>query len=330
MIYCYLVLAPSPGLSPLILFRGIVSQSAPVRVPEVAPSKRTKPAGELQPISLAEDLECNLDELSAAELRGVSERLRDEFHRRTTALASAVHELRTPLAILDGYIELLASGKAGGLNERQRSIVEDMRANEKRLKNFIADFLTFAAIETRNLNLKLETADLNATISEVCALWMPRFQKKNIALYFSPDPELPQFPFDNLKVQHVVSNLIHNALKFTPEGGTVYVTLEHVSWDRRLRTEPISVEKRRRESARLPKAARVTVSDSGPGIDPEFHQEIFNDFRKLTGPNNPEGSMGLGLSIARRLVNAHNGKIWVESKPGQGSKFLFVLPIPRI
>jgi signal transduction histidine kinase len=308
-----------------------VSQSATVRVHEQtgSMSKRTKAVEELQPISLTEDLECNLEELSAEELRGVSERLRDEFHRRTTALASAVHELRTPLAILDGYIEVLAAGKAGPLNEKQRAIVDDMRANEKRLKNFISDFLTFAAIETRNLNLKLEAADLNVTISEVCALWMPRFQKKNIALYFSPDHDLPQFPYDSLKIQHVLSNLVHNALKFTPEKGTVYVTIEHVPWDRRLRSEPISVEKRRRESAKLPKAARVTVSDTGAGIDPEFHQEIFNDFRKLTGPDNPEGSMGLGLSIARRLVTAHGGKIWVESKPGQGSKFLFVLPVPR-
>ena len=293
-----------------------------------APSTKRNPR-ELEPITLSEDLECSLDDLNAEELRGICSRLRDEFHRRTVALASAVHELRTPLAILDGYIEVLASGKPGVLNERQRSIVDDMRANEKRLKNFISDFLTFAAIETRNLNLKLEPGDLNATISEVCALWMPRFQKKNIALYFSADDELPQFPFDNLKVQHVISNLIHNALKFTPERGTVYVTVEHVGWDRRLRSEPISVEKRRRESAKLPKAARVTVSDTGAGIDPEFHQEIFNDFRKLTGADNPEGSMGLGLSIARRLVTAHGGKIWVESKPGQGSKFLFVLPLPK-
>src|SRR5262245_26090623 len=95
-------------------------------------------------VTLPDDLACNLDRLSADELRGVCERLREEFQRRTVALASAVHELRTPLAIMDGYLELLFTGKAGNLNERQFAIVEDMRANEKRLKSFIADFLTFA------------------------------------------------------------------------------------------------------------------------------------------------------------------------------------------
>jgi signal transduction histidine kinase len=93
-----------------------------------------------------------------------------------------------------------------------------------------------------------------------------------------------------------------------------------------LRSHPTNVEKRR-ELSKLPKAARVTVSDTGPGIEPEFHIEIFNDFRKLSNPNTADDSMGLGLSIARRLVAAHEGKIWVESNPGSGSRFIFLLPI---
>jgi signal transduction histidine kinase len=302
-------------------------QSATARAEKAATSFKSDL--EVNPITLAEDLECNLDRLSSDELRGICERLREEFQRRTVALASAVHELRTPLAVMDGYTELLYTGKAGELNPKQLAILEEMRTNEKRLKSFIADFLTFAAIEARNLNLKVDTGDLNGTISEVCSMWLPRFQKKGVALYFSPEEGLEDFPFDALKIQHVVSNLVHNALKFTPEKGSVWVTVEKVAWDRRLRTEPISVEKRRREGAKLPRAARVAVSDNGSGIDPEFHQEIFQDFRKLSGPENAEGSMGLGLSIARRLVQAHGGKIWVESLPPNGSKFFFILPLAR-
>lgn len=281
---------------------------------------------ELRPLTLADDMECDLESLSLEDVREVCERLREELRRRTVALAAAMHELRTPLAIMDGYIELLFNSRAGNLTERQTAIVEDMRGNAKRLKSFIADFLTFTAIETKNLSLNLEANDLNACIDEVCSLWMPRFQKRNLACYFSPAPDLDPFLFDNLKVQHVVSNLLHNALKFTPENGTVWVTAEKVAWERRLRTEPIPAERRKRENAKLPRAARVTVSDTGPGIDPEFHQEIFNDFRKLTGTQNAADSMGLGLSIARRLVNGHGGKIWVESSLGHGSKFLFLLP----
>jgi signal transduction histidine kinase len=280
----------------------------------------------MTPITVGDDMERDLTPLGADELRAVAERLRDELRRRTIALASAMHELRTPLAILDGYLELIHSGKPGPLTERQRSIVEDMRANEKRLKSFIGEFLTFSALETKNLAMKLEVGDLNASLYEVCHMWMPRMQKKRIALHFSPEEALLPFSFDNLKVQHVLSNLLHNAMKFSPEGGSVWVAVEKVAWERRLRTNPMKVEKRRQLS-KLPKAARVTVSDTGPGIEPEFHIEIFNDFRKLSSPHNAEDSMGLGLSIARRLVTAHDGKIWVESNPGAGSRFIFLLPI---
>ena len=278
------------------------------------------------PISVSEDMERDLEKLGPEELRAVCERLRDEIRRRTVALASAMHELRTPLAVLDGYLEILHAGKAGDLNDKQREIVDDMRSNERRLKSFISDFLTFTAIETKNLQLNLQMNDLNVALYEVCSMWMPRMQKKRIALHFSPEDKLGPFLFDNLKMQHVFSNLIHNAFKFTPEGGSVWVAVEKVRWERRLRSNPTKVEKRR-QGANLPKAARVTVSDTGPGIEPEFHIEIFNDFRKLSSPANAEDSMGLGLSIARRLVAAHDGKIWVESNPGSGSRFIFMLPI---
>ena len=289
--------------------------------------KQVQESAETTP-SMTEDLECDLDALGVDEIRGVCERLREESRRRTVALASAVHELRTPLAVMEGYMELLFSGKTGSLNEKQQHILEDMKANEKRLKTFIADFLTFAAIETKNLNMNFEVGDLNSCLAEVCSLWMPRFQQKGIALYFSPEQDFQPFAFDHLKIQHVVSNLIHNAWKFTPPRGTVWVSAEKYYWERRLREEPTNMEKRRLETRKLPRAARVIVSDTGPGIEPEFHQEIFNDFRKLSR-GNASDSMGLGLSIARRLVNAHGGKIWVESKPGSGSKFLFLIAIPK-
>jgi signal transduction histidine kinase len=289
------------------------------------PAKAPDTSG-IRPITISDDMERNLEHLSADELRAVAERLRDEIRRRTVALASAMHELRTPLAVLDGYLEILHSEKPGPLTDKQRAIVDDMMANEKRLKGFISDFLTFTAIETKNLQLNLQVSDLNTSVYEVCSMWMPRMQKKRIVLHYAPEENLEPFAFDNLKIQHVLSNLIHNAFKFTPEGGSVWVAVEKVAWERRLRSAPTEVEKRR-ERSKLPKAARVTVSDTGPGIEPEFHIEIFNDFRKLSSPNNAHDSMGLGLSIARRLISAHEGKIWVESNPGSGSRFIFLLPI---
>src|SRR5437868_3657253 len=291
---------------------------------QAARPARNKPRAEAPSLpadafpSLVDDLECDLDELPADAIRDICERLREDSRRRTVALASAVHELRTPLAVMEGYMDLLYSEKAGALNEKQRHILEDMKANEKRLKGFIADFLTFSAIETKNLNMNFEVGDLNSCLAEVCSLWMPRFQQKGLGLYFRPEDELEPFAFDHLKIQHVISNLIHNAWKFTPPHGTVWLSAEQLHWERRLREEPTTHEKRGLDTRRLPKAARVIVSDTGPGIEAEFHQEIFQDFRKLSRPGNASDSMGLGLSIARRLVNAHGGKIWVERQPGSG------------
>jgi signal transduction histidine kinase len=254
------------------------------------------------------------------------ERLQQEARRRTVALASAAHELKTPLAVIAGYTELLLSQKTGQLTKKQQSILEEIRANGERLRRFIEDFLTFGATETRNLRMNLELRDLNDTLSEVCGFWVSRFQEKGVAFYFLPGDALPPFYFDALKLQHVVSNLIHNALKFTPVSGTVWLSTEVYRWERRSRTLPPSVE-RRRTSLRVPTAIRVNVSDTGPGIAPEFQLEVFDEFHKLQQPGNAADSMGLGLAIARRLVEAHNGKIWVESEAGSGSKFSFLVPV---
>ena len=301
---------------------------ATTKNPAAAAAAQKKPlkGQELEPIGIAEDLERSLDSLSADELRCICLRLRDEYKRRTVALASAMHELRTPLAVMDGYLQVLAGAKAGPLNDKQQQIIDDMQANGKRLKNFINEFLTFSSIETKHPDVHLEFGDLNACLAEVCEMWMPRFREKGVALYFLPEDQLQPVQFDSLKIQHVVSNLVHNAWKFTPPRGTVWLSTEDFGWDRRLHQEPTTQVERRRERSKLPRAIRVIVSDTGPGIEPEFHSEIFQDFRKVSSPTNSPDSMGLGLSIARRLVQAHGGKIWVESKPGSGSKFCFVLP----
>lgn len=279
--------------------------------------------------SPAEELARNSAALTQDELVAECDRLRDELRRRTVALASAVHELKTPLAVMAGYLELLQSEKTGSLNERQRQILEDMRGNADRLKRFIGDFLTFSALDAKSLKMNFEVTDLNACLQEVCSLWLLRFQEKGVAFYFLPGDDLEQISIDSLKLQHVVSNLLHNALKFTPPRGTVWLTAEKYHWDRRARQEHTGFQERRQgaESSDA-NTVRVSVADTGPGIAPEFHQDIFNEFQKLSLPNAID-SMGLGLAIARRIVHAHEGKIWVESEPGAGSKFSFLLPYQR-
>jgi signal transduction histidine kinase len=257
------------------------------------------------------------------------EDLRDRFRKTTNALGSAAHDLKTPLAILNGYIELLRSQKLGPLNERQQEVMADMFSSGQRLQHFIQDFLTFSVLETGEMRVQFIDGDINACLSEVCRLWSARFQERGLALFFLANDKLTSFPFDAPKIQRVISNLLENACKYTPQGGTVWLHAEPHMWERRISAQPAAKADRRRQSSNVPNAVKVSVSDTGPGIRPEFQLEIFDDFFRLPGSESAEG-MGLGLAIARRLLQSMGGKIWVESEPGAGSKFSFLIPLKPI
>ncbi len=254
--------------------------------------------------------------------------LKERYRRTTTALASATHDLKTPLAILNGYIEVLQSEKLGDLNERQREVLRDMRSNGQRLQRYIQDFLSFSVLETGDLKLKFETGNINACLSEVCRLWSPRFQEKALALYFLANEKVIEFPFDAPKIERIISNLLENASKFTPAGGTVWLHAEPHIWDRRMisKLAPAGGLERRRHPLSQPNSVKISVSDTGPGVPPEYHLEIFDDFFRLPTNEKSDG-MGLGLAIARRLVHGMGGKIWVESEGGTGCKFSFMVPL---
>ena len=258
-------------------------------------------------------------------LKEVTE-LRERSLRTTNALASAAHDLKTPLAILNGYVELLQSEKLGSLNERQRQVLGDMRSSGLRLQQFIQDFLSYSSLETGEMKMRYEMGNLNDCLSEVCRLWSARFQQKGLALYFLANDKLPLFAFDTPKIQRIVSNLLENASKFTPSGGTVWLHAEPYMWERRTVSASGVASERRRRDDKIPNSVKVSVSDTGPGIPPEYHIEVFDDFFRLPQTEDKEG-MGLGLAIARRLIGAMGGKIWVESEVGAGCKFSFILPL---
>ena len=267
--------------------------------------------------------------LTADESARELEQLRDRFRKTTNALASAAHDLKTPLSILNGYIELLQSQKLGPLNDRQREVMADMFSSGQRLQHFIQDFLTFSVLEIGELRMQFVEGDMNACLSEVCRIWSNRFQERGLALYFLANDKLTPFPFDAPKIQRIISNLLENAFKYTPPGGTVWLHAEPHMWERRAAANASANGDRRRQSINTPNAVKVSVSDTGPGIRPEFQLEIFDDFFRLPGSESVEG-MGLGLAIARRLLQGMNGKIWVESEPGAGSKFSFLIPLKPI
>lgn len=267
----------------------------------------------------------SLPPLKLAASKPAIELLSDENHCPACrdALAAAAHELKTPLAIIGGYLDLLLTQKLGPLAPRQLEVLREIQDNGERLTNFVQNVLSYATLKVDRYEIHNEIADINACLRETAEFWAQRFQDKAIAFYFFPDDKLRPFPFDWYKVQHVVSNLLDNAMKYTPSSGTVWLHVEPYFWERRANKRKPLVERRRRLVAR-PNSCRISVADTGPGIAPEYQQEIFEEYFRLT----PEGSrtegQGLGLAIARRLVQAAGGKIWVESEPGGGSKFSFL------
>ncbi|OLB28428.1 MAG: hypothetical protein DMG87_09510 [Acidobacteria bacterium] len=270
------------------------------------------------------------DSLTYHELLQEYTQLRERFLRTTNALGSAAHDLKTPLAILNGYVELLQSEKLGTLNDRQREVLHDMRSSGQRLQQFIQDFLSFSVLETGETKMRYEVGDVNACLSEVCRLWSHRFQERGLALYFLGNDKVPRFAFDSPKIQRVISNLLENASKFTPAGGTVWLHGEPYMWERRAANNPAVLSERRSQTNPLPNSVKVSVSDTGPGIPAEYHIEVFDDFFRLPQNENQAEGMGLGLAIARRLVNSMGGKIWVESEPGTGCKFSFIIPLKPV
>lgn len=255
----------------------------------------------------------------------------EERCRRCQAgYAATAHDFKTPLTVLAGYVDLLLSGKLGPVTKKQRVVLEEMASSTTRLHRYTQNFLQYSSMRSVSPTVSREPSDLNACLAETCGLWAPQFERKGVAFYFLRNEELQPFPFDYYKVQHVVSNLLENALKFTPANGSVWLNLEPHFWERRIARpadSAVNVPERRRTNSAKPNCAKVIVSDTGPGIAPEFHRDIFNEFWQIPSVGAKPDGVGLGLAIARRLVELHGGKVWVESEVGSGSKFCFLLPL---
>jgi len=252
-------------------------------------------------------------------------KLQEVNRQKTVFLASAAHELKTPLAVIKGYYDLLLTGSLGKLTEKQRDILEESKESCERLVRLVSMFLNYSALESGKLVLQLRENDLRDCLAEIASRWSEAYQRKGVKLESHLDPSIPSFKFDYQKVQQVVYNLMDNALKHTPTGGTVSLRARPHFWERRV-SHVAPMEERRRFRLPRPNSVEVSVTDSGSGIAPEHHQEIFEDFMRVD--KNTSG-MGLGLAIAKRLIQAHRGKIWVESVAHGGSSFAFLLPMDQ-
>ncbi|MBI1749134.1 MAG: HAMP domain-containing histidine kinase [Acidobacteria bacterium] len=249
-------------------------------------------------------------------------RLQEVNRQKTVFLASAAHELKTPLAVMKGYYDLLLSGSLGKLTERQRDILQESKESCDRLVRLVSMFLNYSALESGKLVLHLRENDLRDCLGELISRWQDAFQRKQVRMDARIGAQLDPFKFDYQKVQQSVANLLDNALKHTPAGGSVTLSAEPHFWERRAAVINTSEERRR---ARLdhPNSVRISVADTGAGIASEYHQEIFEEFVRV---DRSSSGMGLGLAIVKRLIQAHRGKIWLESEVGRGCTFAFLLP----
>ena len=284
--------------------------------PQAAPD----PATQITVQELLQEREITYRNLLAAYLK-----LQEVNRQKTVFLASAAHELKTPLAVIKGYYDLLLTSSLGRLSEKQRDILEESKESCERLVRLVSMFLNYSALESGKLVLQLRENDLRDCLDELSKRWLEAFQRKGVRLDAAFDPSIPNFRFDYQKVQQAAANLLDNALKHTPAGGCVTLRALPHFWERRV-SEASPTQERRRFRLPRPNSVEVSVTDTGPGIAPEHHQEIFEDFVRVD--RNTTG-MGLGLAIAKRLVQAHRGKIWVESEASNGSKFTFLLPMDQ-
>lgn len=278
--------------------------------------------GSAQPTvqELLQEREITYRNLLAAYLK-----LQEVNRQKTVFLASAAHELKTPLAVIKGYYDLLLTGSLGKLTEKQRDILEESKESCERLVRLVSMFLNYSALESGKLVLQLRENDLRDCLAEIASRWSEAYQRKGVKLESHLDPSIPAFKFDYQKVGQVAYNLLDNALKHTPSGGTVALRARPHFWERRV-SHVAPAEERRRFRLPRPNSVEVSVTDSGAGIAPEHHQEIFEDFMRVD--KNTSG-MGLGLAIAKRLIQAHRGKIWVDSVAHGGSSFAFLLPMDQ-
>jgi len=220
-------------------------------------------------------------------------------------LANVSHELRTPLNAIIGFSEVLGERMFGELNEKQAEYTDDILSSGRHLLSLINDILDLSKIEAGRMELEVTTFHMPDAIENALLLIRERANRHGIKLGRVIDDRLGDFIGDERKVKQVLVNLLSNAVKFTPEGGEIKV-----------------------EATLGDSAAIISVTDTGIGIAPQDHEAIFEEFRQVgTNYAQKREGTGLGLSLTRKFVELHGGKIWVESELGKGSIFTFTLPI---
>ena len=259
----------------------------------------------------------NQDELGslANALNNMSDelgRLYREIHaasrHKSEFLANMSHELRTPLNAIIGFSQVLDERVFGELNEKQAEYINDIHESGAHLLSLINDILDLSKVEAGRMELDLKKFDVRVALDNALTLVKERSLRHGLILEVDLDPGLGNMVADERKLKQILLNLLTNAIKFTPEGGTISISAD--------------IDE---------KILNIAIRDTGIGISPEDQKLVFEEFRQASGKDGQvtEGT-GLGLTLTKRFVEMHGGEISVESEPGKGSIFSFSLPLTQV
>jgi signal transduction histidine kinase/putative methionine-R-sulfoxide reductase with GAF domain len=239
------------------------------------------------------------------EIEEKSRQIEAANRHKSEFLANMSHELRTPLNAIIGFSEVLQERLFGELNEKQAEYTSDILTSGQHLLSLINEILDLSKVEAGRMELELAPFDLPLAIESARTFVRERAVKHGITLDVDMDERLGEYVGDERKIKQILLNLLSNAVKFTPEGGRITITANKTD-----------------------NGAEISVSDTGIGIPPAEQPTIFEEFRQVGSDyaHKIEGT-GLGLTLAKKFVELHGGKLWVESEAGKGSTFIFTLPI---
>jgi signal transduction histidine kinase len=238
------------------------------------------------------------------EIADKSQQLEAASRHKSEFLANMSHELRTPLNAIIGFSEVLAQGMFGDINEKQTEYLHDILESGRHLLSLINDILDLSKIEAGRMELELTDFNVSQAIQNASILVREHAIRRGIALHEVIEEGVGDIRGDERKVKQVLLNLLSNAIKFTPEGGRIEV-----------------------RAASTDGMVEVSVTDTGVGIAPADQEAVFEEFRQVgTADKKAEGT-GLGLALAKKFIELHRGRIWVESELGRGSTFTFTLPV---